>query len=127
MEMLQVTLLLEETFKLLVTTTTVNSTEMTVNDPVFNIGDTTSEKALTAQTLVNGTTFNIDNPSGIATGGLVTGTNVGSGGRTITGIDVVFHTSGSISGASGGDAIYHKKGGVYEQLGTFVSLNSIYC
>ena len=103
------------------TTTTVNSTQMTVNDPVFNIGDTTSEKALTAQTLANGTTFNVDNPSGIATGGLVTGTNVGSGGRTITGIDVVFHTSGSISGASNGDAIYHKKNGVYEQLGTFVS------
>ena len=103
------------------TTTTVNSTQMTVNDPVFNIGDTTSEKALTAQILANGTTLNIDNPSGIATGGLVTGTNVGSGGRTITGIDVVFHTSSTISGASNGDNIYHKRSGVYELLGTFVS------
>ena len=103
------------------TTTTVNSTQMTVNDPVFNIGDTTSEKALTAQILANGTTLNIDNPSGIATGGLVTGTNVGSGGRTITSIDVVFHTGSTISGASNGDNIYHKRSGVYELLGTFVS------
>lgn len=106
------------------TTTTVNSTQMTVNDPVFNIGDTTSEKALTAQILANGTTLNIDNPSGIATGGLVTGTNVGSGGRTINGIDVVFHTSSTISGASNGDNIYHKRSGVYELLGTFVSQTS---
>ena len=103
------------------TTTTVNSTQMTVNDPVFNIGDTTSEKALTAQILANGTTLNIDNPSGIATGGLVTGTNVGSGGRTINSIDVVFHTGSTISGASNGDNIYHKRSGVYELLGTFVS------
>ena len=103
------------------TTTTVNSTQMTVNDPVFNIGDTTSEKALTGQILANGTTLNIDNPSGIATGGLVTGTNVGSGGRTITSIDVVFHTGSTISGASNGDNIYHKRSGVYELLGTFVS------
>ena len=104
------------------TTTTVNSTEMTVNDPVFNIGDTTSEKALTAQAPSNTTQINIDNPSGIATGGLVTGTNVGSGGRTITGIDVVFHTSGTLGGSpSNGDNIYHKKDGVYELLGTFVS------
>ena len=103
------------------TTTTVNSTQMTVNDPVFNIGDTTSEKALTAQILANGTTLNVDNPSGIATGGLVTGTNVGSGGRTITSIDVVFHTASTISGASNGDNIYHKRSGVYELLGTFVS------
>ena len=103
------------------TTTTVNSTQMTVNDPVFNIGDTTSEKALTGQILANGTTLNIDNPSGIATGGLVTGTNVGSGGRTITSIDVVFHTGSAISGASNGDNIYHKRSGVYELLGTFVS------
>ena len=29
------------------TTTTVNSTEMSVNDPVFTIGDTVSEKTVT--------------------------------------------------------------------------------
>ena len=72
------------------TTTTVNSTEMTVNDPVFNIGDTTSEKAITLQAPSSGTTLNVDNPSGIATGGLVTGTNIGGGGRTINQIEVVF-------------------------------------
>ena len=102
------------------TTTTVNSTEMTVNDPVFNIGDTTSEKAVAAQAPNNSTTLNIDNPSGIATGGLVTGTNVGTGGRTINQIEVVFHVgSGFSSAPSIGDAIYHLKDGVYQQLGTF--------
>ena len=102
------------------TTTTVNSTEMTVNDPVFNIGDTTSEKAVTTQAPGNSNTLNIDNPSGIATGGLVTGTNVGTGGRTINQIEVVFHVgSGFSSAPSVGDAIYHLKDGVYQQLGTF--------
>ena len=103
------------------TTTTVNSTQMTVNDPVFNIGDTTSEKAVTATAITNSSTLNIDNPSGIATGGLVTGTNVGSGGRTISSIDVVFHAAGFSSAPTAGDNIYHKRGGVYELLGTFVS------
>jgi len=104
------------------TTTTVNSTEMTVNDPVFNIGDTTSEKAVTAQAASSASTLNVDNPSGIATGGLVTGTNVGTGGRTITQIEVVFHVgSGFSSSPSIGDAIYHVKDGVYQQLGTFQS------
>ena len=102
------------------TTTTVNSTEMTVNDPVFNIGDTTSEKAIKAQAPSSSTTINIDNPSGIATGGLVTGTNVGTGGRTINQIEVVFHVASGFSSApSVGDAIYHLKDGVYQQLGTF--------
>jgi|TARA_Y100000289_G_scaffold25571_1_gene24972 hypothetical protein len=104
------------------TTTTVNSTEMTVNDPVFNIGDTTSEKAVTAQAASAASTLNVDNPSGIATGGLVTGTNVGTGGRTITQIEVVFHTDAGFSASpSIGDAIYHLKDGVYQQLGTFQS------
>ena len=95
---------------------------MTVNDPVFNIGDATSEKAVTLQAIGNTNTLNIDNPSGIATGGLVTGTNVGTGGRTINQIEVVFHVgSGFSSAPSVGDAIYHLKDGVYQQLGTFQS------
>ena len=102
------------------TTTTVNSTEMTVNDPVFNIGDTTSEKALTADALASSTTINVDNPSGIATGGLITGDFVGSGGRNITSIEVVFHTASGFSSApSIGDPVYHYDGGVYQQIGTF--------
>ena len=104
------------------TTTTVNSTEMTVNDPVFNIGDTTSEKAVTLLALASTSTINVDNPSGIATGGLVTGTNVGTGGRTINQIEVVFHvSSGFASAPSIGAPIYHYDGGVYQQLGTFQS------
>ena len=104
------------------TTTTVNSTEMTVNDPVFNIGDSTSEKSLSAESFAASTTINVDNPSGIATGGLVTGDFVGTGGRTITSIEVVFHTSAGFSTSpSIGDPIYHYDGGVYQQIGTFQS------
>lgn len=103
------------------TTTTVNSTEMTVNDPVFNIGDTTSEKMVTAPVSGGGTTVNIDNPSGIATGGLVSGANVGTT-KTINQVEVVFHVTSSFSSApSNGDPIYHLKDGVYQQLGTFQS------
>ena len=107
------------------TTTTVNSTEMTVNDPVFNIGDTTSQKSITSQAPSSGTTLNVDNPSGIATGGLVTGTGVGTGGRTITQLEVVFHTDAGFSASpSIGDPIYHYDGGVYQQVGTFQSQTS---
>ena len=103
------------------TTTTVNSTEMTVNDPVFNIGDTTSEKMVTAAVSAGGTTVNIDNPSGIATGGSVTGANVGTA-KTIDQVEVVFHvTSSFTTPPSNGAAIYHLKDGVYQQLGTFQS------
>jgi hypothetical protein len=102
------------------TTTTVNSTEMTVNDPVFNIGDATSEKSLKADAIAASTTLNVDNPSGIATGGLVTGSFVGTGGRTITSIEVVFHVdSGFTTPPSIGAPIYHYDGGVYQQIGTF--------
>jgi len=104
------------------TTTTVNSTQMTVNDPVFNIGDTTSEKVLTADALAASTTVNVDNPSGIATGGLVTGPFVGTGGRTITSLEVVFHVAaGFTTPPSVGAPVYHYDGGVYQQLGTFQS------
>lgn len=103
------------------TTTTVNSTEMTVNDPVFNIGDTTSEKTVTSAVSTGNSTVNIDNPSGIATGGQVTGANVGTA-KTITQLEVVLHVASSFSSApSNGDPIYHLQGGVYQQLGTFQS------
>ena len=104
------------------TTTTVNSTQMTVNDPVFNIGDTTSEKAVTSNADPGSSAINIDNPSGIATGALVTGTNVGTGGRTIQSIVVVFHTSAQFgTSPSIGDPVYHFDGTNYQQLGTFES------
>jgi hypothetical protein len=108
------------------TTTTVNSTEMTVNDPVFNIGDTTSEKAIKVQAPGGATALIIDNPSGIATGGFIKGNaQIGSGGKTIQSIVVEFHTgSGFSASPSVGDPIYHYDGGVYQQLGTFVAQTS---
>ena len=104
------------------TTTTVNSTEVTVNDPVFNIGDTTSQKAVTLLAPSSTTTINVDNPSGIATGGLVTNGNIGTGGRTINQIEVVFHVDSPFTSTpSIGTPIYHFDGSVYQQLGTFQS------
>jgi hypothetical protein len=107
------------------TTTTVNSTQMTVNDPVFNIGDTTSQKTIKADAPSGTTTINIDNPSGINTGSLVTGTNIGTGGRTITSIELVLHTTSGFSVApSVGDPIYFYNGSSYEQIGTYQTQTS---
>jgi len=103
------------------TTTTINSTQVTVNDPIFNIGDQTSQKVLSANAIAGTSAINIDNPSGINTGSLVTGDNVGTGGRTITSIEVVFHVSagGFATPPSIGAPIYFYNGTNYEQIGTY--------
>jgi hypothetical protein len=102
------------------TTTTVNSTQMTVNDPIFNIGDSTSQKVISADAPASTTSINIDNPSGINTGSLVTGTGIGTGGRTISSIEVVFHVSAAFASApSVGGPIYFYDGTTYEQIGTY--------
>ena len=44
------------------TTTTVNSTQMTVNDPVFNLGDDISEKVIKSSAVTGSTSLSIDNP-----------------------------------------------------------------
>ena len=107
------------------TTTTVNSTQMTVNDPIFNIGDTTSQKVVKADAPSGTTTVNIDNPSGINTGSLVNGANIGSGGRTISSIEVVFHVASGFSSApSVGNPIYFYNGTSYQQIGTYQTQSS---
>lgn len=107
------------------TTTTVNSTQVTVNDPVFNIGDQTSQKVLSANAIAGTSAINIDNPSGINTGSLVTGTNVGTGGRTISSIEVVLHVSGGFTVApSVGAPVYFYDETNYEQIGTYQTQTS---
>jgi len=104
------------------TTTTVNSTQMTVNDPVFNLGDDVSEKVLKSQAVAGSSALSIDNPSGLVIGSTVSGTGVGTGGRTLTSISVTFSTaSGFTSPPPVGTAIFTYDGANYEQIGTFIS------
>ena len=104
------------------TTTTVNSTQMTVNDPVFNLGDNVTEKTVKTTAVAGSTSLSIDNPSGVVIGSTVSGTNVGTGGRVINNITVTFSTaSGFASQPSVGSPVYTYDGANYARIGTFVS------
>ena len=69
------------------TTTTVDSFTVNLNDPIINLGVTTSTRTvmMTANTGIN--TIKIDTAAGINTGDSVSGTNIGSG-TTIAGYDL---------------------------------------
>ena len=69
------------------TTTTVNSNVVSVNDPIFQIGDVTSKRTVMATVAVGVGTIKLDSVVGINTGDLVTGSaNLpGAGTTTITG------------------------------------------
>ena len=49
---------------------------MSVNDPVFTVGDTVSEKTVTTATSSGASTLLIDNPSSIVEGASITGTGI---------------------------------------------------
>lgn len=55
------------------TTTSVNSTISTLNDPIFHLGDLTSEKTVMADVAVGVNTITIDSVIGINTGDVVSG------------------------------------------------------
>ncbi len=105
------------------TTTTVNSTEMAVNDPVFTIGDTVTEKTVkTSAAVANPQLLEIDNPSGVVESATITGTNINS--STVVGnIRIEFNTASTpLSGnPSAGDDIYLYDGTSFSLLGDFVS------
>ena len=69
------------------TTTTVDSFTVNLNDPIINLGITTSTRTvmMTANAGIN--TIKIDTAAGINTGDSVTGTNIGAG-TTIAGYDL---------------------------------------
>ena len=69
------------------TTTTVDSTAVTVNDPIFNIGDVTSKRTVMMTVAVGVSTIKLDSVVGINTGDLITGSSnlPGAGTTTITG------------------------------------------
>ena len=103
------------------TTTTVNSTEMSVNDPVFTIGDTVSEKTVTAAASSGATTLLIDNPSSIVEGASITGTGIANS-TTISNVRISFNVSQNFSSApSAGAAVYFYDGTSFAEIGTFVS------
>ena len=103
------------------TTTTVNSTEMSVNDPVFTIGDTVSEKTVTTAASSGATTLLIDNPSSIVEGASITGTGIANS-TTISNVRISFHVSQNFSSApSAGATLYFYDGTSFAEIGTFVS------
>ena len=55
------------------TTTSVNSTAVTVNDPIFVIGDVTSSRVVTAPATTGVSTITIDSVVGINTGDVISG------------------------------------------------------
>ena len=55
------------------TTTAVNSTNVTVNDPIFTIGDVTSERTVMQSVAIGINTISLDSVIGINTGDIVSG------------------------------------------------------
>ena len=90
------------------TTTTVNSSSVTVNEPIFNLGDTTSTRTVMVTVGSGTSTVVLDSIVGINTGDVVSGTNIGAGTSVHSyvtpaggvGLGTIFlnaNTSGSIS------------------------------
>lgn len=103
------------------TTTTVNSTEMSVNDPVFTIGDTVSEKTVMSAASSGASDLVIDNPSSIVEGASVTGTSIPNS-TTISNVRIAFNVSQNFSSApSSGATLYFYDGASFAEIGTFVS------
>ena len=76
------------------TTTAVNSTNVTVNDPIFTIGDVTSERTVMSTVAVGANQITIDSVVGINTGDTVSGSASlpNSGLTTITAYDTAGKT-----------------------------------
>ena len=76
------------------TTTAVNSTNVTVNDPIFTIGDVTSERTVMSTVSVGANQITIDSVVGINTGDTVSGSGSlpNSGLTTVTAYDTAGKT-----------------------------------
>lgn len=106
------------------TTTTVNSTEVSVNDPVFTIGDTVSAVVITANATSGATSLTVDSPVGIVEGSTITGTNIAAS-TTISNVRTRFYTSAQMAGTqTAGTTViytYNTDTTSYEAIGVFVS------
>jgi hypothetical protein len=70
------------------TTTTVNSSSVTVNEPIFNLGDVTSVRTVMATVQSGVSTVTVDSIVGINTGDVLTVSNIDSAGfSTVTSYD----------------------------------------
>ena len=69
------------------TTTTVNSTQMTINDPVFTLGDSISEKTVTAAANSGQADVVLDSVDGLNAGDVVSGNASVPNGTTISSIN----------------------------------------
>ena len=58
------------------TTTTINSTTSTLNDPIFHVGDVTSERTVMVDASSGATTLTLDSVVGINTADGITGTGI---------------------------------------------------
>jgi len=58
------------------TTTTINSTTSTLNDPIFHVGDVTSERTVMVDASSGATTLTLDSVVGINTADAITGTGI---------------------------------------------------
>ena len=89
------------------TTTTVNSTQSTVNDPIMTVGEVTSSRTVMATIASGVSTAILDDVQGIAVNDLVAGTNLPNSGLTTvtainTGIKMITFTGTSQAGISTG-------------------------
>ena len=109
------------------TTTTVNSSELSVNDPIFTVGDTVSSKTVVSTAASGQNQVVVDNPSSVVEGATITGTGIATS-TTISNVEVEFNTNAGASGngqfgtaPNAGDAIFFYDGTLFSQIGTFVS------
>lgn len=109
------------------TTTTVNSSELSVNDPIFTVGDTVSSKTVVSTAASGQNQVIVDNPSSVVEGATITGTGIATS-TTVSNVEVEFNTNAGASSngqfgtaPSAGDAIYFYDGTLFSQVGTFVS------
>jgi len=89
------------------TTTTVNSTQSTVNDPILMVGEVTSKRTVFATIASGVSTAILDDVTGIAQNDLVQGTGLPNSGLTTvtainTGIKMITFTGTTTSGISSG-------------------------
>ena len=86
------------------TTTTVNSTQMTINDPVFTLGDSISEKTVKTAASSGATTIVLDSVDGLNAGDIISGNASIPNGTTISSINAGTKTITISAALTGGIA-----------------------
>ena len=92
------------------TTTTVNSTSKTLNDPILHVGDTTSTRTVMADANSGATTLTLDSVVGINTGDAITAAQGGIANNTTitnynTGTKVITISNATTAGISTTDQV----------------------